>query len=56
MYKNQEIQVIIFWEFGFKKNLAIPFCHIIDIAPTFARILEQNMPQTEGRVLSELLV
>jgi predicted AlkP superfamily pyrophosphatase or phosphodiesterase len=41
---------------AFKKDVAIPFCHIIDMAPTFAKILGQEMPQAEGRVLSELLV
>jgi len=41
---------------AFKQDMVIPFCHIFDEAPTFARILGQSMPQAEGRVLSELLV
>lgn len=41
---------------AFKKDVSIPFCHVIDEAPTFAQILGQDMPQAEGRVLSELLI
>ena len=41
---------------AFKKDVTIPFCNIIDEAPTFAKILGQEMPQAEGCVLTELLV
>ena len=40
---------------AFKPDVVIPFCHIIDEGPTFARILGQHMHDAEGRVLSELL-
>lgn len=40
---------------AFRKDVKLPFCLTIDEAPTFARILGQEMPQAEGRVLSEIL-
>ena len=38
-----------------KENVVIPRQHILDEAPTFARILGLSMPSAEGRVLEEFL-
>ena len=40
---------------AFRKDTEIPFAYTIDEAPTFARILGQEMPQADGRVLEEIL-
>ncbi len=40
---------------AFKPGAFIPNARVIDEAPTFARILGQEMPQAQGRVLEELL-
>lgn len=41
---------------AFKEDVTIPFSFTIDEAPTFAHILGQEMPQAEGRVITEILV
>ena len=41
---------------AFKAGAVLTNANIIDEAPTMARILGQEMPQAEGRVLEELLV
>ena len=40
---------------NFKEGVCIPSAYVIDEAPTFAKILGQEMPQAEGRVLEELI-
>ena len=40
---------------AFKEGAVLPLARLIDEAPTFARILGQEMPQAEGRCLEELL-
>lgn len=40
---------------AFKEDVKIPFSYTIDEAPTFAHILGQEMPQAEGRVITEIL-
>ena len=39
----------------FRPGAVIPKARVIDEAPTLARILGQEMPQADGRVLTELL-
>lgn len=40
---------------AFREGATVDLAQVIDEAPTFARILGQDMPQAEGRVLTELL-
>jgi DNA-binding transcriptional MerR regulator len=40
---------------AFRENVTVPTGRVIDIAPTLARILGQEMPQADGRALTELL-
>jgi hypothetical protein len=39
----------------FKENVSIPNAKLVDIAPTLAKILGQELPEAEGRCLTELL-
>lgn len=39
----------------FKAGAVLPLAHVTDIAPTVARVLGQEMPMADGRVLEELL-
>ncbi len=40
---------------GIKKGLVLPRMANLDIAPTMARLLDIQLPQTDGRVLEEIL-
>ena len=40
---------------AFKEGAVIPRAELIDIAPTLAKILGQELPEAEGRCLDELL-
>lgn len=41
---------------AFRPGAVLPYAHITDDAPTLARILGAQLPQAEGRCLSELLL
>ncbi|MBQ9838383.1 MAG: alkaline phosphatase family protein [Oscillospiraceae bacterium] len=40
---------------AFKDGAVLPTANLIDIAPTLAKVLGQEMPQADGRCLTELL-
>ena len=40
---------------AFKENVSVPNAKLVDIAPTLAKVLGQELPEAEGRCLTELL-
>ncbi|MGJ7919003.1 alkaline phosphatase family protein [Neobacillus sp. LXY-4] len=40
---------------GIRENVQIPSMHLVDEGPTFARLLDLNLGDTDGRLIEELL-